>query len=487
MVVSWARARSILRVVFVAVLGALTLGAVVAQARATVTQPSQPVSGPGGSAYAHAGVRVTAGGSGAVAWYVFEPTRPQPVSAPLVIVTHGYGEYSGYGTMSALIRHTVGMGNVVIYTRWQTGIATPCPGPFNIEPCMSSEAAGIRGALAFLKNHPSRVQPQLERTSYFGFSFGGIITANLTNRYQKLGLPKPRAVFLDDPHDGALTGLGEPALDDSLAGIPSSTLVECHAGAEGVFSEPSQGGVAGSCNAVFPKLTSVPAKNKNLVLTSRDAHGAPALAAIHGVCAAGSQPGASYDPPNAYDWGFCWKVFDALRSCAYATVNCRYALGDTPEHRYIGTWSDGVPIIGLKIQNAAPIGPQPVPARQPAPKTRPTIDRPPDARFTGVVLRGGRLVRLRGTASDDHGLTQVAVALVRTSGRRCSQMTPAGRFIAAPSCARPTSFLPASGTTQWSLRPPRPLPRGDYRAFVLVTDSAGQQPPRTPSTRLHIQ
>ena len=487
MVVSWARARRIVRVVLVAVLAAVTLGAVVAQARATVKQPSQPVSGPGGSAYAHAGVRVTAGGSGADAWYVFEPTRPEPVSAPLVIVTHGYGEFSGYGTMSALIRHAVRMGNVVVYTRWQTGIATPCPGPINIEPCVSSEAAGIRGALAFLTDNPSRVQPQLERTSYFGFSFGAIITADIANRYTQLGLPRPRAIFLDDPHDGALTGFGEPALDDSLAGIPSSTLVECHAGAEGVFSQPSQGGVAGSCNAVFPKLTSVPAKNKNIVLTSRDAHGAPALAAIHGVCAAGSQPGASYGPVNAYDWGFCWKVFDALRSCADAKVNCRYALGDTPEHRYIGVWSDGVPIIGLKVQGWAPIGPQPVPARQPAPKTRPTIDRPPDATLTEALQRGGRLVSLGGIASDDHGVAQVEIALVRASGRGCRQMTRTGRFVAAPSCARPTSFLPATGTTRWSVRLPRALPRGIYRISVLVTDSAGQQPPRTPSTRLHIQ
>jgi pimeloyl-ACP methyl ester carboxylesterase len=484
---SRARARRTFRVAFAAVLAALTLGVVVAQARATVRQPRQPVSGPGGSAYAHAGVRVTMGGSGANGWYVFEPTTPRPVSAPLVIVTHGYGEFSGYTSMSALIGHTVRTGNVVIYTRWQTGIATPCPGPFDIEPCMSSEATGIRGALAFLRGHPSRVQPQLERTSYFGFSFGGIVTANLASRYKQLELPRPRAIFLDDPHDGALTGFGEPALDASLAGIPSSTLVECHAGAEGVLSQPSQGGLAGSCNAVFPKLTSVPAKNKNIVLTSHDAHGAPALAAIHGVCAADSRPGASHDPVNAYDWGFCWKVFDALRSCAYAKVNCRYALGDTPEHRYIGTWSDGVPIIGLKVQNRAPIGPQPVPARQPAPKTKPTTDGAPDGRLTQVVQRRDRRVSLWGTASDDHGLAQVEVALIRTSGRRCSQMTAAGRFVDAPSCTGPTSFLPASGTKQWSVRPSRPLPRGDYRAFILVTDSAGQQPPRTPSKRFLIR
>ena len=158
------------------------------------------------------------------------------------------------------------------------------------------------------------MQPQLAKTSYFGFSFGGIVTANLTNRYRKLQLPKPRAIFLDDPHDGALAGLGEPALDDSLSGIPPTVKLECHVRAEGVISEPSQGGLAGSCNAVFPMLGQIPNRNKDLVLTHTDAHGKPQLRAIHGVCAAGTP---ALGKPNAYDWNFCWKVWDGLRSCAY--------------------------------------------------------------------------------------------------------------------------------------------------------------------------
>src|SRR5262245_3284381 len=60
-------------------------------------------------------------------------------------------------------------GNVVIYPRWQTGVADPCPGPYDIEPCMTSALNGIRGGIAFLQDNPSRVQPELERTSYFGF------------------------------------------------------------------------------------------------------------------------------------------------------------------------------------------------------------------------------------------------------------------------------------------------------------------------------
>ena len=183
------------------------------------------------------------------------------------------------------------------------------------------------------------------------------------NRYRELGLPKPRAVFLDDPHDGGFTGTDEPALDDDLGGIPPKTLFQCHSGANGVFDDPAQSGNPanplepksdGSCNSVFPKLTSIPAENKDLVLTYTDAHGNPPLSSDHGVCA-GPSSGAS--AVNAYDWGFCWKVWDALRDCAYDEAHCNYALGDTRRHRRIGRWSDGVPITLLKIQDWAPIRP----------------------------------------------------------------------------------------------------------------------------------
>ena len=317
----------------------------------------------GGEDYPYGGVRVTAGGSGPNAWYVFEPTHPRPASAPLAVVTHGYYEFAGHGVNDALARHTARMGNVVIYPRWQTDIAVPCPGPFDIEPCVKSEVAGIKGALAHLRADKARVQPQLDRAAYFGFSFGGIITADLANRYKSLGVPRPRAVWLDDPHDGGLAGSGEPALDDSLAGIPSSTKLVCHSGREGVIAEP--GKADGSCNAVFAKLRRVPAANKSLVMTSPDDHGTPALSSRHGVCAG---PGARFSV-DAYDWGFCWRSWDALRSCAYTGRECAYALGDTPQNRFIGTWSDGTPIVGLKIRTRAPIRPQPAPARAPA---RPT-------------------------------------------------------------------------------------------------------------------
>ena len=123
---------------------------------------------------------------------MFEPVDPQPRSAPVTVVMHGYFEYAGYDQLHEFIRHTVRTGSIVIYPRWQTGVAEPCPGPADIEPCLTAAADGIRGALDFLDADPERVQPDLQRASYFGFSFGGIITADLANRHDELGLPTPR-------------------------------------------------------------------------------------------------------------------------------------------------------------------------------------------------------------------------------------------------------------------------------------------------------
>ncbi|MFN8112758.1 MAG: hypothetical protein U0R51_06115 [Solirubrobacterales bacterium] len=330
---------------------ALTLPITAAHGSA-ITQPPQPKHGPGGSDYSHAGFRVHQGGTGADAFYVFEPTRPEPKRAPLAIISHGYYEYSGYAQMEGLIEHTVRHGSVVIYPRWQTGVATPCPGPYFIEPCIDSEVAGITGGIDFLHAKGSRVQPDLGRAGYFGFSFGGIITANVANRWRELGVPKPRAIFLDDPHDGGLAGAGEPALDDSLAGIPKNAKVECHSGAGGVLALD---GPNESCNSLFPLLGSIPQRNKDLVLTKSDLHGTPGLSSAHGVCAGGSAtpPG----PPDAYDWNFCWSVWDALRSCAFADRDCEYALGEDRRHTSLGRWSDGTPVAPLKVRNAAPIRP----------------------------------------------------------------------------------------------------------------------------------
>jgi hypothetical protein len=451
-----------------AAVAASTAAVGISPAATAATQPPRPTLGPGGSQTAFGGVRVTAGGSGNDAWYVSEPVDPAPLSAPLVIIEHGYYEFSGYASLSALMRHVALKGNVVIYPRWQTNIAVPCPGPFNIKPCITSSVKGIRGALSYLRAHHHRVQPRLNEVSYFGFSFGGIITADMTSRYKALGLPKPRAIWLEDPHDGGFTGNNEPAVYRSLAGMPPAVKFICHVGASGVIAQPGFGNA--SCNSVFPKLGQIPVRNKSLVLTSNDAHGSPRLQATHGVCA-GSTSGAGVD---TFDWGFCWKDFDSLRACAYYGRDCEYTLGNNPQHRYIGTWSDGVPVIGLKIQQAAPISGTPVPPRQHKPQPEPNA--PPVARLTGMrtVYSPKQRISLHGTASGDNGAQFVQIAIVHRVRSHCRQLTAEGALIPLAACARPNSFLWATGDTHWSVTLPQDLLPGSYRVYARAIDSFGR-------------
>lgn len=318
-----------------------------AHAATTIAQPTQPAFGPGGKDYQYAGVRVSQGGSGVNAYYVFEPISPQPASAPLVVITHGYYEFAGYNTLKDLITHTVRKGNVVVYPRWQTAPWAPCIGSYFSEKCMASATTGIRDGIAYLQADATRVQPELDKTSYFGFSYGAIITANLMNRWASLKLPEPKAIFLDEPHDGGLQAPTEPALDKDLSGIPSTALIQCHDGEKGVLSEANKS--MSSCNTLFPRLGHIPESNKNLVMTYTDGHGTPVLNTTHGV--------SMSSPTDAYDYNFIWKSFDAMRSCALNGTYCGQGMGDTPEHRSNGYWSDGVPVKPLKIQTFAPIAP----------------------------------------------------------------------------------------------------------------------------------
>ncbi|OZD08768.1 hypothetical protein CH253_21180 [Rhodococcus sp. 06-156-3C] len=324
----------------------------------SVTQPGQAQTGPGSSDYSNLDYTVSSGGIGSDAWYVFEPSTPTPSNAPVAVITHGYFEFDGYEAHRSLIEHTVEQGNIVVYPRYQTTAATACPGPFFIEPCIASATAGIKGALDFLTTNPAHVQPDLSRVSYFGHSFGGIITTNISNRYRELGLPEPKAIFLDDPHDGGFAGVGEPALDDDLSGIPADTVFQCYVGESGVIGE--QGKQDSSCNAIFPRLGQIPEANKDLILSYDDDRGSPALSSKHGVSNGGALVGNQFipapNPPDAYDFKL-WQLWDAARNYAYTGAEAEYAVGDTPQRRDNGTWSDGVPVRELKIQKTAPIGP----------------------------------------------------------------------------------------------------------------------------------
>lgn len=298
---------------------------------ADATPPAQPATGPGGSTYAHSGMNVTSGGSGASAWYVFTPTGPTLPSAPVTVILHGYGEFSGYAQMEPLIRHTVQQGNIVVYPRWQSSPVTPLP---IMSDAMGTAVNGIKGALNWLAADPSRPQPQLDRATYFGHSYGGVITMNVTNRWAALGLPRPNAIMLDEPDGGPVSNDGFDAI---MTGIPATTKLACAISDWYASNEPTHG-----CYALWGKLDHIPGAGKDFIRVHTDTYGSPDLNAVHGM--------STSDAVDAIDYYGIWKNWDSLRSCALTATWCDY-LDNTPQQRDMGTWSDGTAVVPLTVAN----------------------------------------------------------------------------------------------------------------------------------------
>jgi pimeloyl-ACP methyl ester carboxylesterase len=128
----------------------------------------------------------------------------------------------------------------------------------------------------------------------------------------------------------------EPCLGVDLGTIPATTRLVLVSGQD----DPGTSGIA----RIWAELAGVPLENRDVVMPVTDAHGSPRLSADHfqGLAGHGGQSG--YSSPDAFDWYGTWKWLDALMGCSFDGEWCEYALGNTPEQRFMGTWSDGVPV-----------------------------------------------------------------------------------------------------------------------------------------------
>jgi hypothetical protein len=52
---------------------------------------------------------------------------------------------------------------------------------------------------------------------------------------------------------------------------------------------------------------------------------------------------------DAIDFYGLWKLFDALCDAAFSGKNREFALGNTPQQRFMGKWSDGSPVKELVV------------------------------------------------------------------------------------------------------------------------------------------
>jgi acetyl esterase/lipase len=298
--------------------------------------PSEPPKeGPGSNDYPHAKVEVADYGSGADRYWVYTPADPVPEKAPVVVFLHGYGQltpdnYVGW------IHHICRRGYIVIYPQFQEHGLEP---PQNYAP---NSAKAVLAAMDKLEENEEGVQPIREKLALVGHSAGGITAANMAADWEDLELPKPRAVmpvqpgraFSPNPRAQA-NGL-IPVSDYSK--IPEDCLLLC------VFSDSDTTVGAWVAKTVFTNATNVKPENKNLVRFNSCDYGKEPMIAHHQTPAARHDEGV-----DVWDWFGYWKLFDALCDAAFFDRHREYALGDTPQQRFMGKYSDGRPFTELTV------------------------------------------------------------------------------------------------------------------------------------------
>jgi dienelactone hydrolase len=331
----------------------ILLSLATASLSAAVSPPGQPASGPGGAAYAHASVAMSSHGAGGQAYVLFEPQNPAPTNAPVVVFNHGWNGFNpaSYG---AWIRHLVRRGNVVIYPKYQASALTP---PRDIT---TNALVALQDALARLSTEPGRVRPDTNRFAIVGHSAGGILTMNLAARAAAHGLPIPKALMSVEP-GRTWTGSETTAIPlDALGNLPPATLLLVVVGDADATVRDVDG------RKIFYGATGVPLDNKDFVTLRSDTYGTPDLDATHlAPCAvdnafddgSGKFPGSDLLgglSTNALDFFGTWKLFDALTDAAFYGTNRAYALGNTPEQRFMSQWSDDRPVNELLVTDTPP-------------------------------------------------------------------------------------------------------------------------------------
>lgn len=285
------------------------------------TPPNQPTSGPGGSDYSHEGVQKSRYKWGAEQYWIFEPISPKPESAPLIVFNHGWTAIYPF-LYREWINHIVKKGNIVVYPRYQLGFF------FGYKEFNANAIDAVKDAIETL-NSGDHVHPELDKFAIVGHSLGGGITANMAAQAEDEGLPIPKAIM---PVQPAIAY----SRSADFSKIPAETLMLVVVGEDDTVVENK------SAKIIFQDTTQIPLSQKDFVIQVTDRYGSPDLVADHiaPVCF----QLFFYNTVDAMDYYSTWKLFDALTDFAFYGINREYCLGNTPEQRYMGLWSDGTPV-----------------------------------------------------------------------------------------------------------------------------------------------
>lgn len=265
-------------------------------------------------------------------YYVFIPSycKKTLTKAPVVVLLHGWGSPNIENSRD-WIEHLAKKGNIVIFPVYEErSLENIGRGDWSLFVDRTADA--IKNGIDWLKSDENRVQPDTEEFAIAGGSMGAYITINLVSAWREKNLPEPKIIMLIHPPQRFL-------LEDvkNPENIPPNVLLSCFVGEDD--------NIAGryGCDAVWNITSSV--KKREYIFECSDNHGEPKIRAGH------APTSGDY---KVIEWYAYWKTLDALMDCAFYNKNCDEGLGDTPEHRYMGKWSDGVKVKELIIRDNPP-------------------------------------------------------------------------------------------------------------------------------------
>ena len=247
-------------------------------------------------------------------------------SFPLVVFLHGSGART-IDPYLAWIEHLVWRGAIALYSQYER------PNAEGYLDYTQNIHDDVRGALVMLEQEGVAVD--LTRVAVVGHSLGAEQALVYAASASAADLPVPTAVMSIAPGCAPIKSDG-PCYDVDLGTIPATTRLLL------VTEEYDPGPIADAAK-IWAELEAVPLENRNMLIVTQDTHGIPRLSAEHAQALA-AHPESGFGSPDALDWYGTWKWLDALMACAWDGEWCEYALGNTPEQRFMGTWSDGVPV-----------------------------------------------------------------------------------------------------------------------------------------------